>query len=137
MLGTMRHTPFALACLIVVMTGASAMADDPTSLLNKKELSQIQQPTIVVTAAPPPMADYGTRDFGPQYRSIVPMEIKSSDPGIVRTWDPNAHPGNGSHLTPEGMACANDDDCVEPMGCFNRADSGKVPEKLCAIPPGN
>ncbi len=136
MLYLMRHTIFALACLTVLTAGVPARADDPTSLLNKKELQATQQqPNLVVTAIAPPMADEGTRQFGSQYRSIVPMEIKSDMPGIIRTWDPDAHPGNGNHMTPEGMACANDDDCELPMGCFNRADSGKIPEKLCAIPP--
>jgi hypothetical protein len=146
----MRHRLLAFACLTIAFAGP-AMADQPTSLLNKQELRTIQaqsvtaQPTmaqavttpipnIVVTA--PAWDTYGSRDYGPQYRSEVPVEIKSDTPDIMRSWDPNAHPGNANHMTPEGMACAADADCIEPLGCFKRADSGKVPEKLCAIPPG-
>ena len=136
----MRATILAIVSAALLAT--AAMADDtPTSLLNKRELQSvetqplapIEAPTVIVTA--PPMKDMATRDFGPNYRSYVPMEIKSSNPDVVRAWNAEAHPGNGNHMTPEGLACAADADCFTPLGCFNRADSGMVPRMLCAVPP--
>ncbi len=145
----MRRTLFALASTAILLMGLPAFADNPTSLLNRTELATVQQnqaqvqpvqAPILITPAPmppTPMQGVATQQFGPNYRSYVPLEIKSDNPDVLRTWDPSAHPGNASHLTPEGMACATDADCAPPTGCFNRADSGIVPRRICAVPPGN
>ncbi len=131
----MRYAFFMIACLIALATVSTGRAaDQPQSLVVASPLPAAP-PNIVVN--PLPSATSGSREFGPNYEFYVPIEIKSDVPGIVRSWDPAAHPGNGVHMTSEGLACNSDADCQAPLGCFNRADSGQIPQSLCAIPSGH
>ena len=122
----MRHslTAFWLAAALITVSGAARAADGtaPTAPAN-----------LVIT--PAPWGDLGPRVYGHNYQVYIPLEPKSNDPDALRSTNVSGYPRNGRQMTPEGAACAADNDCAAPMGCFPRADTGAIPIKVCAFPP--
>jgi hypothetical protein len=126
-----------LLALTFCLLSAAAFADTPlievTPDPNAPVPDNVQGPPS--PAQPYPWADLGPKNYGHNYQVYIPREIKSDEPDVLRTYDASGYPRAGLHQTPEGLACATDDDCKAPLGCFPRADSGLIPVKLCAFPP--
>ena len=92
-------------------------------------------PPATIVIRPDAWKDLGVTRFGHNYEVYIPKETKSDNPDALRTFSAAGLPRNGAQQTPEGMACASDADCRVPLGCFNRADSGALPVRICAYPP--
>ncbi len=134
-------TLLAFACLAGLVSAPAAFAQSTSG----RAVPGTPAPIVLMPPAPPsPNAapaggwmNAGQARFGPAYELYVPVEIKSNNPDVERSANPAGVPLNGTGLAPIGDACTTDADCTRPLGCFNRADSGQVPVRLCAVAPAH